>query len=264
MPQLYAAKGIIHQHSCVESPEQNGRVERKHQHLLNVGRALLFQAKMPKTFWNYAIQHATFLINRIPTPYLNGKSPFELLKNEPPDLENIKVFGSLTYASTLQAHRTKFEPRGRTCVFLGYKQGVKGTILYDLHNKEIFVSRNVTHHDNILPYVSCSTSPKWHYHASYIPQNPPIVHDSDPSTIPDTTNETPDIPTTPQSMTQNNIQESPTSLDSFTQEATQLPTLSTHDTIPDISDPVNLQLDLSEQDTCLLILQIMYAINQTH
>jgi hypothetical protein len=40
-------------------------------------------------------------------------------------------------------------------------------------------------------------------------------------------------------MTQNNIQESPTSLDSFTQEATQLPTLSTHDTIPDISDPVN-------------------------
>jgi hypothetical protein len=83
MPQLYAAKGIIHQHSCVESPEQNGRVERKHQHLLNVGRALLFQAKMPKTFWNYAIQHATFLINRIPTPYLNGKSPLNYLKMNP-------------------------------------------------------------------------------------------------------------------------------------------------------------------------------------
>ncbi|KAK2450734.1 putative mitochondrial protein [Trifolium repens] len=214
MPQFYATKGIIHQHSCVESPEQNGRVERKHQHLLNVGRALLFQAKMPKIFWSYAIQHATFLINRIPTPYLNGKSPFELLKNETPDLENIKVFGSLTYASTLQAHRTKFEPRGRTCVFLGYKQGVKGTILYDLHNKEIFVSRNVTHHYNILPYTSSHTSPKWHYHASYTPQNIPVIHDDDPPTIPPILIETIDLTTSPTSVTPNNNLETTPSLDS--------------------------------------------------
>jgi hypothetical protein len=51
MSEFYNSKGIIHQTSCVESPQQNGRVERKHQHILNIGRALLFHSNLPKFFW---------------------------------------------------------------------------------------------------------------------------------------------------------------------------------------------------------------------
>ncbi|KAL2245844.1 UNVERIFIED_CONTAM: hypothetical protein Sindi_2852600 [Sesamum indicum] len=42
--------GIIHRSSCTCTPQQNGRVERKHRHLLNVARPLLFQASLPIRF----------------------------------------------------------------------------------------------------------------------------------------------------------------------------------------------------------------------
>lgn len=51
----------MHQYSCVETPEQNARVERKHQHILNVARALMMQSAVPKYLWSYAVLHSVFL-----------------------------------------------------------------------------------------------------------------------------------------------------------------------------------------------------------
>ena len=55
LPSYYATKWIIHQRSCVDTPQQNGRVEHKHQHILNVARGLMFQSKLPQYLWSHAI-----------------------------------------------------------------------------------------------------------------------------------------------------------------------------------------------------------------
>jgi len=115
--EFYASKGIIHQRSCVETPQQNGRVERKHQYILNVAKALLFQSKLPKIFWSYVVLHAVFLINRVPTPLLKHKSPYQILYDALPDIHSFKVFGCLRFASTLLAHRSKLQSRAKKSVF---------------------------------------------------------------------------------------------------------------------------------------------------
>ncbi|MCH83257.1 peptide transporter PTR2, partial [Trifolium medium] len=154
---FYATNGIVHQSSCVATPQQNGIVERKHQHLLGTARALLFQSSLPKFFWAHAIGHAVHIINRLPTPFLSQKSPFEVLYNQLPDISNLKVFGCLAYAATLQSHRHKLDSRSRKCVTLGFKSGVKGHILFDLQSREIFISRDVVFFENIFPYASSDT-----------------------------------------------------------------------------------------------------------
>lgn len=63
--QLFDKHGILHQKSCVYTPQQNGVVERKHKHLAQVARALLHHAGMTNKFWGEAILIAAHIINRL-------------------------------------------------------------------------------------------------------------------------------------------------------------------------------------------------------
>ena len=146
MKDFFNQKGIIHHKSYVATPQQNGIVERKHQHLLNVAHALLFQAGLPLTYWNESVLTATYIINRLPTPILNNQTPYELLFKQKPAYAHMRVFGSLCFAATLLNGRKKFDPQGRACVVLGYPFGTKGYKILDLKSSTIFISRDVIFH----------------------------------------------------------------------------------------------------------------------
>nr|KYP56843.1 Retrovirus-related Pol polyprotein from transposon TNT 1-94 [Cajanus cajan] len=115
------------------------------------------QSKLPKKFWSYAVSNAVFIINRVPTPIIDNKTPYELMFNQIADYNLVKTFGCLCYIATHTAHRKKFDLRARKSVFLGYKTGVKGFIAYDLHAGSIVITRHVSFHEQVFPYESTNS-----------------------------------------------------------------------------------------------------------
>lgn len=136
MQSWFKAHGIHHQRSCVSTPQQNGVVERKHRHLLSVTRALRFQSHLPLTYWGECLLTACYLINKMPTPILKHKTPHEVLLGTVPNYRHLRVIGRLCYARNTKIH-SKFDPRAKPGVFLGYPHNHKGYIILDISTKQI-------------------------------------------------------------------------------------------------------------------------------
>ncbi|XP_075099178.1 uncharacterized protein LOC142176037 [Nicotiana tabacum] len=97
--ELIKENGIVHQSSCVYTPQQNGVVKRKHISILNVARSLRFQGVVPLKFWGECVDTAVYLLNRLPSATLHYKSSFQMLHSHPPNLDHLKTFDYLAYAS---------------------------------------------------------------------------------------------------------------------------------------------------------------------
>lgn len=153
---LFMNKGILNQNSIVGRPQQNGRVERKHRHLLEVARALKLHAKLPSKFWGDCLLTATYLINIMPSSVINWNTPSEILFGKPPDYSMLKIFGCLCFAYNDDRTKDKFSPRAKKCIFLGYPFGQKGFKVYDLESHKCFVSRDVIFQEHSFPFHQSS------------------------------------------------------------------------------------------------------------
>ncbi|KAJ0535497.1 putative RNA-directed DNA polymerase [Helianthus annuus] len=146
-------KGILHQTSCSYTPQENGVVERKHRHLLNLARSLLFQSGVPLKFWSDCILTAIYLINRLPSSVLLGKSPYELMFGFKPSLAHLRIFGCLCF-STILNESDKLSFNAEKCILIGYSNVKKGYKLWSLDNKKEFFSRDVKFYESVFPYKS--------------------------------------------------------------------------------------------------------------
>lgn len=154
MHDFYSSLGIIHQQSCVYTPQQNSVVERKHRHLLEVAHALRFQASLPIKFWSSCVLTAAYLINRLPTPNLSKHSPSnELLYGSKPNYSHLRTLGCLCHASSHHINRHKFDSRAQRCIFIGYPAHMKAYRLYNLDTPGMWCFMKPHFHVPLLPLL---------------------------------------------------------------------------------------------------------------
>ena len=108
--ELYLKKEvIILRHSYPYPYEQNGKIERKHRHIVETGLTLLAQAKMPLKYWQKAFTHTVFIINRLVSLVTRNKTPFELMYSLKLDYSQVKVFGCECFPHLRPYNKRKFD-----------------------------------------------------------------------------------------------------------------------------------------------------------
>ncbi|KAM0002129.1 putative RNA-directed DNA polymerase [Helianthus debilis subsp. tardiflorus] len=183
---IFEANGTFHRFSCPHTPQQNGRAERKHRHIVETGLAMLFNAHVPASFWVDAFTTATYVINRVPTPLLQHKSPFQMLFDHLPNYSNFRVFGCLVFPYLRDYAKHKLEPRSLPCLFLGYSSSHKGFRCLDPSTNRIFISRHARFDESSFPFKGTTTSLNSQQFllttfCEDLPITSPIPHTSPPS-----------------------------------------------------------------------------------
>lgn len=138
-------------------------------------------------FWGECVLTSIYLINRSPTPLLSNITPFERLYNHAPSYDHLRTFGCLCYA-TMVHPISKFAPRSRRCIFVGYPSGQKGYKLFDLDSGKFFVRRDVRFHETIFPFKPITSFDRTKVFPPAFPLDPmptspplPLATFSDPS-----------------------------------------------------------------------------------
>ncbi|GJV15738.1 retrotransposon protein, putative, ty1-copia subclass [Tanacetum coccineum] len=83
---------IVQQLTPPYTPQHNGVSERRNRTLLDMVRSMMNLTTLPLSFWDYALESATRIINMVPTKKVD-KTPYELWYGKVPNLSYLKVLG---------------------------------------------------------------------------------------------------------------------------------------------------------------------------
>ena len=135
--------GIEHQLTSPYTPQQNGVNERKNITIVEMTRCLMHEKGLPKEYWAEAINIVVFLLNRLPTKAVDGKTPFEAWYGFKLNMKNLKIFGCLCFTHVPQIKRDKLDKKAEPGIFIGYNTLSKAYIIFQPQSGKIIISRNV-------------------------------------------------------------------------------------------------------------------------
>ena len=110
--------GAVRHLNVHDSPQSNGALERANRTHLDGARAMMEDAKLPKSLWAEAINHHVWIRNRVPKRALKQpKTPLEMATSHKPDLSGTYPWGCKVWVKRLDVG--KLEPQVEECRFVG-------------------------------------------------------------------------------------------------------------------------------------------------
>lgn len=97
--------------------EQNGIAERSNRTVVEMTRTLRKMAGFPTDFWVPAMNHAIYLLNRLPTSALDGDTPYHALHGTHADLSQVKTYGARSWFHVI--NRKKLDDKAKEGVYVG-------------------------------------------------------------------------------------------------------------------------------------------------
>ncbi|GJT20251.1 putative ribonuclease H-like domain-containing protein [Tanacetum coccineum] len=102
MSEFCEKKDIKKEFSIARTPQQNSVAERRNRTLIEAGRTMLADFKLPTTFWAEAVNTACYVHNRVLVVKPHNKTPYELFTGRTPALSFMSPFEChVTILSTL-------------------------------------------------------------------------------------------------------------------------------------------------------------------
>ena len=196
MEEFCKYKGIVQQFSAPGTPQQNGVVERKNRTLIEAGRTMLEEAKLPTYFWAEAVNTACYtqnltLINR------HGVTPYQSLKGKKPSLKHLHVFGCKCFVLRTHPEQLgKFEAKADEGIFIGYPTS-RAFRVFNLRTRTVMESIHVSFddqkitglnedsHDKLVFENEATSDPEEGESDTDVPSNPDGPPNPDEAPIPD-------------------------------------------------------------------------------
>ncbi|GJS03079.1 retrotransposon protein, putative, ty1-copia subclass [Tanacetum coccineum] len=114
------------------TPQHNGVSKRRNRTLLDMVRSMMNFTTSPLSFWDYALESATSILQYVPTKKVDIE-PYELWYGKVPNLSCLKVWG----CEALVKRDTPEKPEQRSvkCIFIGYPKETMGYYFIPTENK---------------------------------------------------------------------------------------------------------------------------------